>query len=75
MIANLTDAPLSVAMSRLDRGWKRHRWSDLIGEWVQTAEELSAKLLFEPYQVVWLIAEDQPAEALPEHEDGSGETE
>jgi hypothetical protein len=54
MIANLTDAPLSVAMGRIDRGWKRHRWTELIGGWSGVAEELSAKLLLAPYQVVWL---------------------
>jgi glycosidase len=59
MIANLTDAPLSVAMGRIDRGWKRHCWTELIGGWSGVAEELSAKLLLAPYQVVWLTVGDQ----------------
>jgi len=59
MIANLTDAPLSLAMGRIDRGWKRHHWTELIAGWSCVAEELSPKLPLAPYQVVWLVHGNQ----------------
>ncbi|MGB5835121.1 MAG: sugar phosphorylase [Thiohalocapsa sp.] len=55
MIANLTDRPLSVAMGRIDRNWKKYRWGELIEDWSRLAGELPTKLDLAAYRVVWLL--------------------
>lgn len=60
MVANLTGSPLTLAMGRIDKHWKRHRWAELIAGWSAAAENLPAKLTLVPYQVVWLVTADAP---------------
>lgn len=60
MIANLSGAPLPVAMGRIDPHWKRRQWADLIADWVGTADDLPARLSLAPYQVAWLVSADAP---------------
>jgi len=60
MVANLSGDPLSLTMGRIDRNWKRHRWAELIAGWSRTADDLPAKLVLAPYQIVWLVTADAP---------------
>ncbi len=57
MIANLTGAPVQLGFGRLVRRPREHRWTELIGGWRQSGEQLPSRFELEPYQVAWLVAQ------------------
>ncbi|WP_462320859.1 sugar phosphorylase [Halochromatium sp.] len=57
MIANLTGAPVQLGFGRLVRRPRELRWTELIGGWHQSGEQLPSRFELEPYQVAWLVAQ------------------
>lgn len=57
MIANLTGAPVQLGFGSLVRRPRELRWSELIGGWHQSGEQLPSRFELEPYQVAWLAAQ------------------
>ena len=55
MLANLTDRPITCAMSRLDRHWQQRTWRELIGGWEADGATLPSRLALDAHQVVWLV--------------------
>jgi len=52
-LANLTLEPIDLKPARIDRGYKRREWTDLIQGWTAAGAELG-ELQLAPYQVMWL---------------------
>ncbi|MEA1052504.1 sugar phosphorylase [Lamprobacter modestohalophilus] len=55
MIANLTGAPVQLGFARLVRRPRVLQWTELIGGWHQSGEQLPSRFELEPYQVAWLV--------------------
>lgn len=55
MIANLTGAPVQLGFGRLVRRPRELQWTELIGGWHQSGEQLPSRFELDPYQVAWLV--------------------
>ena len=55
MVANLTGAPIQLALGRLVRRPRDLDWRELIGGWRQSGGQLQGAFELAPYQVVWLV--------------------
>jgi sucrose phosphorylase len=57
MVANLSNRKTSFAMSRLERNWRRGRWSELISGWDLSRAGPASRVELAPHQVAWLVRE------------------